>query len=132
MVPKPNQARDKNHPATELHDFLEAFRPDVGKSVGPNPHPVGAGTSGLHDHWAVSRPDSRSARDWRQEWQAQHRPALQQPQNPKVLWLSLALVIAVLLSVYGVWRIDQAVHEHAIPSEMTADHTAPAIHWRGQ
>jgi hypothetical protein len=132
MLSDQNERNGDGRPAIPLHDFLDAFQAE-GAAAASHARLAGADLRSAGD-WgpAHSGPTARSAREWREEWQVQHRPALKEPRNWKPLWLALALAITVGLSIYGVCQIDQAVHEGVVPPALKAGHTAPAIHWGGQ
>ncbi len=132
MMPDRSEGKEGHQPSESLREFLEAFRSEGDGALGRPP--ATEGYLGFHENWRDSRPIGRghSARDWRQEWAVQHRPPMRESRSWKALWLGLALVAAVVLSVYGVWRIDQRVHQGVVPPELTAEHTIPVIHWGGQ
>ena len=127
-----NAAKDDVSATNALHDFLQAFQVDGEKSIGANR--VATEDAEIHHDWGSSHPigPGHSAQEWREEWQAQRRPAVKEPKSRKTLWLGAALVVAVALSVFGVWRIDQVVHQGDIPADLMADHGVPVIHWGGQ
>jgi hypothetical protein len=132
MVPDQTGAKGDPSPSNALHDFLQAFETHGGETA-DRTRPA-APEPGISEDWGPPHPvhGSRSAREWREDWESHHRPAIKERQNWKVLALGLALVIGVALSIYGVYWIDQVVHEGSVPADLRANHTTPAIHWGGQ
>jgi len=131
-------ARDNNEdspPAKtpgSLKDYLDSYRPEVSQD-GVRPGP------GSMAYWEVAREAARgrSARDWRAEWKAAHRPPIKKGRNWSSVWLTIGLIAALCLSVWGVVELDRqldAMHWHWMNpngAETVGDQMGPAINWGG-
>ena len=117
---------------SSLKDYLESYRPQ-------GPHEAAGRSDGSMTYWEAARAAARgrSARDWRTEWQKQQRPPLKPRRNWSGPLLTLGLLAALGLSVYGIILLDQhleALHWHWMnPNEATdfGDHASPGINWGG-
>jgi len=121
-------------PSNVLQDFLSAYRPSAGQ-----PGPIMPPDTGL-SYWEAAREAARgrSARDWRAEWKRMRRDPVRQGRDWKLAALAFGVVLTLLLSVYGLVRLDSFLDSHhwhwmnQHESTEPADHIAPTIHWGGQ